>query len=526
MSYFNLTYAFLFLIAVVIIYNLIPKKFRSFLLLIASYTFFFIISGKLILFLILSTLSIYGGAILIKHFNINRNNELENIDVDKSVVKEKYKKINRLVLIFTILLNVSFLFFFKYTNFFSINLNYIFSALNIDFSFKIIKHLAPIGISFYTLMAISYIIDVYKGKIETETNFVKLALYLSFFPTIVEGPIIRYSDIKDDLYACEKVNYKNFCFGFQRILYGFFKKLVIADRLNILVKLVFSNYTSYSGLSVLGAIISYTVLLYTEFSGTMDVVIGSAEIFGISVKENFQQPFFSKTIQEFWTRWHISLGLWFKDYIFYPISLSKPIKKLMLKTRKCFGNHYGVLITSTISLFVVWSLNGLWHGAGYTYLFYGMYHFTLITLGNILTPIIVKVCAFLKINRENIFYKILQNIKLIIFVLIGELFFRAPTVKAGFGMLGKVFNNFMDFNNGEFFSLGLDIKDFIIVLIALIVVLIVSVLNEKGIHIREKISKQNIVLRWLIYYALILAIIVFGAYGQGYIPVDPIYADF
>ena len=403
-----------------------------------------------------------------------------------------------------------------------------FKWLNVEYSFQIIKHLAPIGISFYTLEALSYIIDVYNEKIKAEHKILKLTLFLSFFPQIMEGPIARYYDTANDLYEGRIATYKNFCFGYQRVLLGMFKKLVIANRLNILVKIIFSEYMNYGGISVALGVIGYTVMLYMEFSGTMDVVIGSGEIFGVKIPENFRQPFFSKNISEFWTRWHITLGLWFKDYIFYPVSLSQPMRNLTAKARKKLGNRFGPLISGTIALFTVWLLNGLWHGAGWTFLFFGMYHFFMILMGNIFEPTIVKVCHKLHINRKNIFYRVFQSVKMTILVFVGELFFRAPTMKAAFAMLKRIFTkfSFVSLKNGEILTLGLDIKDYIVLLISIVFIFIIGILKERGHNIREKVSNKNIFIRWIIYYAFILIIIIFGAYGVGYVPVEPIYADF
>jgi len=523
MSYFHPGVIFLFIPLLILIYNLMPKKVRPITLLLASLGFFFVISKILIIFIILSIISIYFVAIKIDKINKEKEIELEKVTENKKEIKEKYKKKKKKILLLGILFNISFLFFFKYLNFFGTNLNIIF-----NFKYEPIKILAPIGISFYTLQALSYIIDVYNEKIRADGNFFKVALYLSFFPQIMEGPIARFSDTASALYEGCRVTYNNFCLGYQRILYGLLKKFVIADRLNVVVKTIFENYTGYSGVSIMFGIISYTVMLYMEFSGTMDVVIGTGEIFNVKIPENFRQPFFAKNISEFWTRWHISLGLWFKDYIFYPVSLSKPMKKLTIKLRKILGNHFGPLISGAVALFCVWFLNGLWHGAGWTFLFYGLYQFILILLGNIFEPIIKDICSKLHINRQNIFYRIFQSVKMTFFVFIGELFFRAPTLEVGFGMLNKVITNFklVSFSNGELLSLGLDGCDLFIISITLIVIFIISILKEKNINIREEINKKNIVIRWLIYYLLILAIILFGAYGPGYIPVDPIYADF
>lgn len=526
MTYFNLTYVFLYLPLVIILYNLTPKRLRFIVLLLANITFFMILSKHLIIYLILSIFSVYLCGLELSRIDSYKEKALESATEDKKVIKQKFKNKKKIVLIFCILFNLSFLFFFKYMNFFKLNTNLILDLFNINFDFQIIKYIAPIGISFYTLSALAYILDIYNGKIEADKNFFKVALYLSFFPQIMEGPIVRYSETSESLYEGKSVTYESICNGYIRIFYGFFKKMIIADRLNIVVKLIFNNYTNYSGVAILLGVISYTVMLYMEFSGTMDVILGTGDIFNTKIPENFRQPFFAKNISEFWSRWHISLGAWFKDYIFYPVSLSRPMKKLTVTARKKLGNHFGPLISGAVALISVWLLNGLWHGAGWTFIFYGIYMFTLILLGNIFEPLVKKICAFLHINRENIFYRVLQSIKMTLLVFIGELFFRAPTLKIGFGMLKKIFTNFKLNSNNELLNLGLDYADYFIIIVGIIVVFIISLLKEKKINIRESISKKNVTVRWIIYISLILAIIVFGAYGPGYIPVDPIYADF
>lgn len=526
MTYFDLSYAFLFLPIVMIVYSITPKKFRYIILLIASLVFFGIISKALIILLLLTIISIYFGGIFLNKINEKQELVLETANQDdKKEIKKKFKKRKKIVLLIVILFNVAFLFFYKYLKFFLVNTNSILDLLNIDYSFKIIKYIAPVGISFYTLQAISYIVDVYNGKIEAEKNILKLALFMSFFPQIMEGPIVRFEDTAKELCEGIKITYRNLCFGYQRILWGFFKKFIIADRLNMLVKIVFGNYTAYSGIACWFAVIGYTLMLYSEFSGTMDVVLGTGEIFGVKIPENFRQPFFSKNISEFWTRWHISLGTWFKNYIFYPVSLSKPMKKITSTMRKVLGMHFGALISGSIALLIVWLLNGLWHGAGWNYIFFGLFHFVMILLGNIFEPLIIKACAKLKINRQNIFYRVFQSIKMTFVVFVGELFFRALTVKIGFGMLKKMFTSF-HVPKGELLSIGLDIQDYLIIIIAVIVLIIIGILKELNINIREKIAEKKIFVRWIMYYALILSIITFGAYGPGYAPVDPIYADF
>lgn len=525
LSVFNKYYNYFFLI-VILFYNFFPKRVRPIILLIVSVLFFYFISSKLIIYLILTIISVYLSGIILNKINDKEDILLESCSKeDKKEIKKKYKRKKKLVLFGCIVFNVVFLFIFKYLKFFTINTNYILELFNINYQFEFIKLIAPIGISFYTLQALSYIIDVYNKKIEADKNLFRVALFISFFPQIVEGPIARYENTAVKLYEGNKITYDNLCLGLQRILWGLFKKMVIADRLNILVKTIFNGYSTYSGFICFIGALGYTIMLYMEFSSTMDVVIGTGQIFSVKIPENFKQPFFSKSIQEFWTRWHISLGAWFKDYIYYPISLSKPLKKITIKARKILGNHFGALFSGTIALLVVWLLNGLWHGAGWTYILFGLYHFILISFGNIFEPVINKICKKNNINRDNCFIKSLRIIKVAFLVIIGELIFRAPTVYVAKIMIKKIFTDF-SFKITELSTLGIDFLDFLVLVIALIIVFIISYLKEKNIEIREVISKYNIAIRWTIYFLLIFSIIIFGAYGPGYQPVDPIYADF
>lgn len=522
---FNKYYNYFFLI-VIVFYNFFPKRVRPIILLLISLLFFYFISSKLIIYLILTIISVYLFAIIISRLNKKRDAKLEIISKEeKKEVKKIYQGKKKFALFGCLIFNVVFLFLFKYLNFFTINTNYILDLLNINYQFKLIKLIAPIGISFYTLQALSYLIDVYNGKIEADNNLFRVALFISFFPQIAEGPIARYSDTAEKLYAGNKITYNNLCFGLQRILWGLFKKMIIADRINILVKTIFNNYDIYSGpICFIGAL-GYTIMLYMEFSSAMDVTIGIGDIFGVKIPENFRQPFFSKNISEFWTRWHISLGSWFKDYIYYPISLSKPMKKITIHARKILGNYFGALLSGTIALFVVWSLNGLWHGAGWTYILFGLFHFILIFLGNVFEPIISVICSKIGIDREHSLYKLMRMIKVCFLVIIGELIFRAPTVTVAFEMIKKIFTN-LSFKITELSTLGMDMLDYFVLIVALIIVFVISYLKEKNFHIRDKISKYNIIIRWAIYFILIFSIIIFGAYGPGYQPVDPIYADF
>lgn len=514
---------------IIILYNIVPQKQRWIVLLIASYIFFWSISGKLIIYLLITTLLMYFFGIWLDKIQRKRDNELKNAEKEnKKTIRQMAIKKQRKILALASLIMIGTLAIVKYMPFITENIKSLFEALNLPIEIKIIKFMVPIGISFYTLQALSYILDVYKEKIKADRNIGRLALFISFFPQIMEGPFCRYSETAEDLWKCERTTYKNLTFGLQRIALGFMKKKVIADRLNPIVEKIFIDYANYDGGLVAVGVILYTLQLYMDFSGTMDVVIGIAEIFGVKMPENFRQPFFSKSISEFWTRWHITLGAWFRDYIYYPVSLADKCKKITSAARKKLGNYYGPMISSTIALFCVWFCNGIWHGTGWNFLFFGIYHFVLILTGRLIEPLAEKINKRLHINKEIFLYKSMQIIRTIILVFIGELFFRANTLIDGFKMFGMMIKNFSLnlINDGTIFELGIDRQDFIIVGVMTLVILVISIFKEKGINIRESIANKNIIIRWCFYYAIILSVLIFGAYGVGYIPVNPMYAQY
>ncbi len=529
MTYCDVSYLAIFLPLTILIYNIIPQKHRWKVLLIASYVFFWSISKKLIVYIIATTILIYYFGLWLSKLQQKRDELLKQAEKsDKKNIRAEYLKKQRKILTLGVLINVGILLVVKYTGFIGGNLNSLFKAMNLNFALTIPKILMPIGISFYTLQAVAYMVDVYHEKVKADNNIWRLALYLSFFPQIMEGPICRYSETAMQLWEGKKVTYDSFKQGLLRISYGMIKKMIIADRLNEFVGNIFTDYAKYDGGTIAIGMVLYTLQLYMDFSGTMDMVIGSGEIFGIKLPENFKQPFFSKTISEFWTRWHITLGTFFRDYIFYPLSLSEPLKKLTTYGRKKLGKHYGPLLASAIALFAVWFCNGLWHGAAWSFIFFGMYHFMLILFGKIIEPPVNYINDKLHINKEHFIYKGLQIIRTTILVFFGELFFRATSLKAGFAMFNKIFTNFTfeTLRSDKFLKLGMDVQDFIIVAIFTILIFAISIMKEKNINIIDKILKKKIVIRWTIYYAIIIAIIIFGAYGMGYAPVDPMYANF
>lgn len=529
MAYHTTLYLCLFLPLALIIYGICPAKHRWKALLLFSYLFFYSISQKLVVFLMgSSVVTHYVGVWLDAVKNQYKAEANGLVREEKKVLKAQYRKRERWILFFGIAAMVGCLGYLKYYNFFAGNINVLLDQAKIAYTFSPKDLLLPIGISFYTLQAVGYMIDVYRDKYPAEKSLLKFSLFLGFFPQIMEGPICRYDETAKDLYAGKPLQRETLLYGCQRIIWGLFKKMVIADRLNILVKEVFEHYQQYGGVIIIAGAVCYTIQLYMEFSGAIDIVIGSGQMFGVQLPENFRQPFFSRNASEFWRRWHISLGAWFRDYIFYTVSMAAPLKKWNKFGRKHAGEYVTRIVLTAAALFPVWLCNGLWHGASWSYIFYGMYYFVIITLENITEPLAAKILGKLKIDPHNIVYHGFQIIKTLVIIFTGELFFRAETVTKGFEMFFSIFRSFeiTKLWDGSLLTLGLDAKDWMIIAAALLVVLAAGLIKEKGIAVRLWIAGQKLPLRWCIYYAAIYAVIIFGAFGPGYEPVDLIYAGF
>ncbi len=516
MSYPLILYFAIFLPCVVLVYQITPQKFRWAALLVADYVFFWMISGKLIIYLLFATVMTHYIGIWMENISLTYEGTAKQITAKK-----------RQVLAFGILVNLAILIVLKYFDFFGENIANLLNVFSLDVKYKKMNFLIPIGISYYTLQTISYMTDVYRGTQKAEKNICKIALYLSFFPQIMEGPISRYHETADKLYEGKRITFTNLKYGYQRIVWGLFKKIVVADRFAAVANMVFTNYKEYDGAVLAWGIIAYTFQLYLEFSGCMDIIMGSGQIFGINLPENFRQPFFAKDASDFWHRWHITLGTWFKDYIFYPVSLAKPVKNIAKKFKNRFGRNVSKFVAPFFALLCVWSCNGLWHGPRWTFIFYGMYYFVLIFIENIIEEPVAKLTKKLKINREGKGYRVFRFVKLFIIINIGEMFFRADTVGTGFYMLKTMFTNFhISELVDNFGSLGLDRLDVALAIIGVLVVFIIDTLHEFNVAIRETIAGWILPVRWIVWYAIIICVIIFGAYGVGYSAVDMIYAGY
>lgn len=508
---------FIFVAVCAIIYYLVPKKAQWIVLLIASLGFYALSSTVLTLFMLASVLLIYLGAMKIQSFSDEfkaKKAELEK--AERKLLKAKIRKKKKRILTLIVILNLAVLIVLKYSNFLGGIANSIIGAFTQTEPIPSFNFILPMGISYYTLMAISYIVDVYRGTIRAEKNPCRLLLFVCYFPHIIEGPFDRYNKLDSQFRQPHSFDYDTVKNGGILILYGLFKKLVIADRIGLIASGIFEQADTMSGTSIAVAIIAYTIQLYCDFSGCIDMVSGISEIFAIKLAQNFNQPFFSRSINEFWRRWHITLGLWLKEYVFYPISLSRSFKYINNTAKKHIKNEYFVqIVPAAYALFFVWLCNGIWHGTSAKYIFYGLYYYILMMLGEFTRPFTDRLCSSLKINRTAKAYHLFQMARTFIIVNIGMLIFRSATLKESTSLFLHIFGS-VSFS--ELFTEDIipriSYKDYIVLLAGIIIIFVIGLLKENGHSIREELNNKPIVFRWIIYLLLIFSLLITGMYGS------------
>lgn len=519
---FTTLHFFLFLAVGVLVYYLLPKKVQWVWLLVLSYLYYFTFSIKTSVFLIFTTVVTYTGGQLLSRMNETSKEYLkvnkETLDrAAKKEYKDRVTKNKRRVVIAMLLLCFGLLGIVKYLNFVIENIDALVLAVGHGQYIEPFNVILPLGISFYTFQSVSYIIDIYQGKYKAEKNIFKYALFVAFFPQLLQGPIGRFDRLAHQLYDGRKFSLKTAEFGLQRILWGCFKKMVLADRAAGFVNTVFNNYTEYGGWYNITAVLLYCVQLYADFSGGIDIVIGTAEIFGIHMDENFRQPFFSKSIGEFWRRWHITLGTWMKDYIFYPFSLSKQMNHFGKWSKKRFGNSIGKVLPICMANLLIFFIVGVWHGAAWKYIAYGMYNGIIIAVSSLLEPLYAKGFEKTGINRESKVWTIVQIVRTFILVNIGWYFDMAVSFSAALVMMKETFTkmSMAQLFDTQFLELGMGRRDFLIVFAGCLIVLAVSYYKERGIAVREAIAAKPLAIRWAVWYALIIIIFIFAYTGDG-----------
>ena len=491
------SYSFLvFFPIVVIIYYLMPKKVSYLWLLAASYYFYMGWNAKYALLLLLSTTITYISGILLQ-WMMDRHQD--NVAAKKWIVAGSFAS------------NLAILFFFKYFNFTVESLNAVLQNTSLPAVNRSLDVLLPVGISFYTFQALGYTVDVYRGEIRAERNFFRYALFVSFFPQLVAGPIERSKNLLNQLRTPQKFDYERMCDGLLLMIWGYFLKLVIADRISIFVDNVYANVGIYDGKYLLLASVLFAFQIYCDFAGYSTIAIGAAEVMGYQLMENFNSPYLSQSVSEFWRRWHISLSSWFKDYLYIPLG----------------GNRKGK-IRKYINIMIVFLVSGLWHGANWSYVVWGGLNGLYQVIGAIFTPIKKKMKEIIKVKKNALPLMVLYMAITFVFVDFAWIFFRADTMQHAFEVIGSILhmNDPVLLANGTLYDFGLSKLNFIVLGVALVILFFADICKYRGIAVRRKILESNIVIRWTVTITAILGILVFGIWGSGYSATNFIYFQF
>ncbi len=527
-----------FLALVLVVYYIVPKKVQWVVLLVASYGFYLTSGIKNVLFIIATTIFTYLSGLWMQKIRDKQQDYVKSLgDGVTKEQKREFKKIANKkihsIQVATALVNLGVLIVIKCHGFIFDGIDKFFTLFKWDISDPLMNLIVPLGLSYYTFNSIGYLIDIGRGKHKAERNIGKFALFVSFFPSIVQGPLFRYCDVGVQLTKEHKLDYNNIKHGAQLILWGFFKKLVIADRISAISAHVFSaDFVAggYNGSQVFFGVLAYSFQIYCDFSGGTDITRGAAQMMGIELPLNFERPFFATSMADFWRRWHMSLGAWMREFVFYPVMLCKPVTALSKKFRTKFGSHAGKIVPSVAAPFVVFFLIGIWHGITWQYVCNGLYNAILISSTVALTPVYNKIAKFFRINTEAFSFRLFQMLRTFTLLCISRIIVKAPSLSDAFAMIKTMFTSidlqFLFGLNGEIFTYGVDEKNMLVLLFAIGILTVVSILQENGLKIREALDRQNLVYRWGMILALATIVLVFGIYGPQFDVSSFIYGRF
>lgn len=492
---FNSLDFLIFFPVVVLIYFIIPRKIRYIWLLVASYYFYMCWNTKYALLIGISTLITYISGLII------------------GKCQKGWSK--KLVVALSFISNLGILVFYKYFDFILENINVVLGKCDMQLVSNPFDIILPVGISFYTFQALSYTVDVYRKEIEPEKNPLKYALFVSFFPQLVAGPIERSKNLLNQVKNIENIkvrNYDRVANGFILMVFGMFQKMVIADRVSIFVDTVYNNLHAVGTMETVFAAIGFSIQIYCDFAAYSTIAIGAAKVMGFELMENFDTPYFAASIKEFWRRWHISLSSWFKDYLYIPLG----------------GNRKGK-IRKYFNLMVTFLVSGLWHGASWNYVIWGGLHGIYQVFGEILAPVRKKLVKVFKVNDGVFSYKLGQILFTFSLTSLTWVFFRAETIREAlyfFKRMFTVWNPWVFFNEG-LYEYGLDRVEVNILFAALFVLLLAELLKYfKKQRISEFLMEQNLWFRWIVVIGMIVACVVYGEYGISFDSNQFIYFQF
>lgn len=474
---------------VTLVYFLIPQKIKYLWLLLASYYFYMCWNPKYAVLIFISTAVTFLSGIL--------------IDKAKTVKGKKW------VVFGSFAINLLILLWFKYFYFVMNNINAVRAFLNLSLYKPKFDIILPVGISFYTFQALSYTADVYRGDVEPEKNFFRYALFVSFFPQLVAGPIERSKNLLSQVNEEHHFDYLRVRKGLLVMLWGFFLKLVIADRAAILVNAVYDNIPAFGGAEIALATICFAVQIYCDFASYSLIAIGSAEVMGFKLMQNFKTPYFATSIADFWRRWHISLSTWFRDYLYIPLG----------------GNRKGT-VRKYLNLMIVFLVSGLWHGASWHFVIWGAIHGVYQVVGGITENTRQKMRKTLKIGEKNPVYLLFRRIVTFVLVCFAWIFFRSPDMSASAEAIRRIFSGFDSLSLDRIIGLGLDFPNIIVLASAVLILFAVSVLEHKKGGVFKSLEKINFAVRWTAYLVLLFVVLIFGIYGPEFNASQFIYFQF
>ena len=521
MSFTSLS--FLLLVAgAVLVYYLLPQHAQWCVLLAASLVFYCVGGGKTVLYVFYTAAIVYVCGLLLGHYNDLRRAAPKE---ERKAVTARYKPRRRAVVLVACLLNFGLLYVLKYWNF-TADL-FLPLADRAGVQLPLSELVLPLGVSFFMFQSVGYVIDVYRDKYAPEHHFGKLLLFVSFFPQMVQGPISRFGDLGPQLLAGRSLDFGNLKYGIQLMLWGYFKKLVIADRAAVLVSSVLDHPWDHSGSILAVGVLFYCIQLYGDFSGGIDITRGVAKLFGIDLAENFRRPLYATSLTDFWRRWHITLGSWMRDYVFYPLSLSKPFGKLGKWARKHLKGTPGKIFATSAATFIVYLIIGIWHGANFRYIAFGLWNGTLITASLLMERRFLAWKSALHINDKSTGWRIFMTVRTALLVFIGRYFTRAPRLTVVFSLLKTtvLHPNFGELPH-KILTLGLTAGDLLIVAAGILIVHIVEFFEERGTDVCGWLNARKSSVQVLILLVSLLILAFFGIFRSGYISSEFIYGQF
>ena len=512
MSLVSITFL-LFLLILIIIYFIVPQRLQWYVILLANVVFYAFSGISYLAFIVITSIATFAAAILLEKQAANGQQLLSQaVDSDtKKKIRTRITSNKKRIVAGAVVISMGIWGVLKYANFFIDNINSIGTLFHATSSIDPVHFVLPLGISFYTFNAVGYLVDIYRSKYKCERNFLKYFTYLSFFPHMVEGPFSRYDRLSSSLFAGHSFSFENFRKGALRMCWGFFEKMIIADKVGVAVNNVFNHYSDYSGVHIAFAMVLYCIQLYADFQGYMDIVCGICEILGIELDENFRQPYFARSIDEFWRRWHLTLGTWFKDYIFYPVSMSKIGQKMGRAARTKWGAKMGKLVPGYFAMVFVWTTTGLWHGASWTYVIWGWLNMIAILTTMQFQDAYDKAKAKLGIKTEGWAWQGLLIVKTFCLVCLFRFFSFTGDLSGAVHMIGHAVSHFSfaELQNLSGLFAGMTWNNIILCILGSGMLFAVDVLKETGKwkNVREKCP---FLIRDLIWIVLIAAIVLFG----------------